>query len=209
VSSFVKDKHVKAGWPSERIRVKSNFSWDTPRRRGPGDYFLYAGRLAAEKGIAGLVEAWRDIPGPLLVVGDGPERERLRAVAPPTVEFRSGVPPGEVAGLLSRARALMLPSIWYEGAPRIIVEAFAAGVPVLASRIGGIPESLDDGVSGLLVSPGVREEWADAVLRLLDDAFAAQLGDGAWSVWRERFSPERALDELESCYLQALSIAGR
>jgi glycosyltransferase involved in cell wall biosynthesis len=119
------------------------------------------------------------------------------------------VPPNEIAGLLGRARALVLPSIWYEGAPRIIVEAFAAGVPVLASRIGGIPESVDHEVSGFLVSPGAREEWAAAVERLLDDAVAERLGDGAWTVWQDRFSPERALEQLESCYIQALSIAGR
>ncbi len=209
VSSFIKDKHVQGGWPSERIRVKPNFSWAASRRRGPGEYFLYLGRLSREKGIVGLVESWNDIPAPLLVVGDGPERERVRADAPPTVEFRGAVPPSEIAGLLGRARALVLPSIWYEGAPRIIVEAFAAGVPVLASRIGGIPESVDHEVSGILVSPGAREEWAAAVVRLLDDAVAEQLGDGAWTVWHDRFSPERALDQLESCYLQALSIAGR
>ena len=205
VSGFVKCKHVQAGWPSERIRVKSNFAWAVPRREGPGDYFLYLGRLSREKGVAGLVEVWRNIPSPLLVVGEGPERERLGEAATPNVEFRDAVAPSEVPGLLARARALILPSIWYEGAPRIIVEAFAAGVPVLASRIGGIPEFVDHGVSGFLVSPGARDEWVATVLRLLDDEVAKQLGEGAWSAWRDRFSPERALEELESCYLQALS----
>jgi len=205
----MKDKYVEAGWSSDQIRVKSNFAWSNPRRRGPGDYFLYLGRLSPEKGTADLVETWREVPGPLLVVGEGPEQDRLKATAPPSVEFRGAVPPSEVAGLLARARALVFPSICYEGGPRTIVEAFAAGVPVLASRIGGIPEFVDDGVSGFLLSPGAHEEWASAARRLLDDTEAERLGKGAWDAWRERFSPKRALDQLEDCYLQALSNAGR
>ena len=209
VTSFMRDKYVEAGWSPDRIRVKSNFAWASQRRRGAGDYFLYLGRLSPEKGIAPLVETWREVPGTLLVVGEGPEQERLKAVAPKTVEFRGAVPASEVAGLLAQARALMFPSICYEGGPRTIVEALAAGVPVLANRTGGIPELVEDGVSGILVSPGAPVELASAATRLLDNAVSEQLGEGAWGLWRDRFSPERALDQLEASYRQALSVVGR
>ncbi len=112
------------------------------------------------------------MPARLVVVGDGEERARLAATAPPTVEFHDAVPGDRVGGYLARARALVLPSIWYEGAPRTITEAYAAGVPVIASRCGALPGVVPDGVTGVLAEPGDVASWRAAVGRLLDDATA-------------------------------------
>jgi glycosyltransferase involved in cell wall biosynthesis len=105
--------------------------------------------------------------------------------------------------LLARARALIVPSLWYEGAPRIILEAYAAGVPVLASRIGALPELVEHGASGLLFPPNEVAALATAVTRLADDGESERLGEGAWQLWRARFTPERGLKELEACYRRA------
>jgi glycosyltransferase involved in cell wall biosynthesis len=204
VSGFVRRKYVEAGWPDDRIEVKSNFAWGSPRREGPGRYFLYLGRLSPEKGVATLLAAWRRSSARLLVVGDGPAAQALRGGAPANVEFRPTVSPAEVPALIREARALLLPSLWYEAQPRVILEAYAAGVPVLASDLGALPEAVGHD-SGLLVPPGDADAWSDAVERLLDDRESARLGEGAWRLWRDRYSPERALQNLEDAYRRAVA----
>jgi glycosyltransferase involved in cell wall biosynthesis len=203
VSRFVRRKYVEAGWPEDRIEVKSNFAWKSPRREGPGRYFLYLGRLSPEKGIATLISAWRRSPAQLLVVGNGPTAGALRADAPPNVEFRPTASPAEVPALIREARALLLPSICYEAQPRVILEAYAAGVPVLASDLGALPEAVPTD-SGLLVAPGDAGAWAAAVERLLDDRESERLGEGAWQRWRDQYSPERGLKNLEDAYGRAV-----
>ena len=200
VSDFVRAKHLQGGFPPARIRVKPNFVWPSERRRGPGDAFLYVGRLAPEKGVAELVEAWRAVPAPLMLVGDGPEAERLRLSLPPNVELQPPVAPEEVPRLLATAKALVFPSLAYEGAPRAILEAFAAGVPVLARAVGAVPELVEDGVSGLLLRSLGAAEVAAAAKRLLDDAETERMGEAAWATWRDRYSPERGLANLEQAY---------
>jgi glycosyltransferase involved in cell wall biosynthesis len=204
VSRFVKEKHVQAGWAPDRILVKSNFSWPMPRRVGPGDYFLYLGRLAAEKGVGTLLSAWSGMSARLLIVGGGPEEDRLRAMAPSGVEFRDTVASSEVPGLIRGARALVLPSFWYEGQPRSILEAFSAGVPVIASDFGGLPEIVEHEVSGLLVRSRDPAAWRQAAERLLVDSLAEQLGNGAWQSWLRRYTPEHGIRQLMSAYSRAL-----
>jgi glycosyltransferase involved in cell wall biosynthesis len=205
VSEFVRSKYVEAGFAPGQIVVKPNFTVDAERRRGPGDYFLYLGRLSPEKGVETVVRGWRAELGRLLVVGDGPSADAVRSLAPEGVEFRGAVESTAVPAILSRARALLVPSRWYEAAPRSITEAYAAGVPVLASRIGALEEAVEDGASGLLVSLDDEERWYDAMKRLSDDEESERLGAGARALWSARFSPERGLEALEAVYREAAS----
>jgi glycosyltransferase involved in cell wall biosynthesis len=200
VSHFLKQKHIEAGLPADRMFVKPNFCWPKPRRTGLGEYFLYAGRLSPEKDVATLLDGWRAIREPLIVVGDGPERHSLERSAPRNVEFRGSVTPEEVTPLLGAARALVFPSRWYEGAPRSIIEAYAAGVPVIGTAIGGVEELIEDGVSGLLVPPRSAAAWSDAVARVTDPIAGARLGSGAFDAWNRRFSPEKGLQAIERAY---------
>ena len=112
-------------------------------------------------------------------------------------------------GLLADARALLLPSRCYEGSPRAIVEALAAGVPVIASDIGGLPEHVEDGGNGLLVDPEDVDGWAAAIDRLRDDDLSLELGEGAYRRWQEDFSPEVALRSLEALYREAIELHHR
>jgi glycosyltransferase involved in cell wall biosynthesis len=200
VSEFVREKHVEAGMDAARIRVKPNFVAPMPRREGPGRDFLYLGRLSAEKGLDRLVGRWHQMPGRLVVVGDGPDRAKLEAAAPDTVEFRGAVPPDQVGGYLAQARALVLPSICYEGAPRTVVEAYAAGVPVVANRHGALPSVVGEGVTGLLVDPADPGAWRGALTELGADEVSLRLGEGAFANWRSRYSPEKGLADLEAAY---------
>jgi glycosyltransferase involved in cell wall biosynthesis len=211
VSEFVRSKHVQAGIPPDRVRVKPNFTWPVDRRSVPGDYFLFLGRLAHEKGVDTLLSAWRLMGSsalPLVVVGEGPEGGALRAAAPPGVEFRGPVPATDVPGILGHARALLVPSRWYEAAPRSIIEAYAAGVPVLASDIGALPEAIVEGVTGRPVAVDDPHAWTEAV-RGLDDETSARLGDGAHRIWEDRYSPQRGLEGLETAYRDAIALGRR
>ena len=205
VSEFVKAKHVQAGWSPDRIGVRSNFSWPSRRRQGAGEYFLYAGRLSSEKGVATIVEAFEGLSAPLVIAGDGPDGPSLRAASrAKTTTFLGSIPASEVGAVVARARAVLVPSRCYEGQPRGILEAYAAGVPVIASDIGGLHEVVQDGVTGALVSPTSQDGWREAVGRLLVDQESERLGAAARDLWRERFSPERGLVTLESQYEHAL-----
>jgi len=210
VSEFVRRKHIEAGIPAGRIWVKPNFTWPIPARQGPGDHFLFVGRLAGEKGVDTLLRAWSAYggPTPLVVVGEGPEGDRLRRSAPAGVEFRGEVPATEVAAALTGARALLVSSRWYEAAPRTIIEAYAAGVPVVASRFGALPELVRENVSGYLVPLGDAAGWADRICALEDDTTSERLGEGARTLWAERYSPERGLDGLEQAYRKAMAVRG-
>lgn len=202
-TEFVRGKHIEGGFDPDRVWVKPNFAWAAPRRTGPGDSFLFVGRLSEEKGAGLLVDMWRPEFGRLLVRGDGPQEDELRARASAEIEFVGRMDDDGIQRLMQQARAVLVPSLSYEGLPRSISEAFAAGVPVVASRIGAIPEVVEDGVSGLLVEgPG---EWPAALTRLLDDETSERLGEGAHAAWRLSLGPERNLQELEAAYRHVMA----
>jgi glycosyltransferase involved in cell wall biosynthesis len=204
ISDFVRRKHAEGGFSPDRMVVKPHFTWGVEPREGPGEYFLYLGRLTPEKGLAELIGAWGTMNARMLVVGEGPEASRLRAEAPANVEFRATVQPEEVPALLRGARAVVVPSTWYEGAGRVVQEAYAAGVPVLASRVGGLPEFVEDEVAGLLLPVGEQRAWVRGTERLLDDAESVRMGRAAREIWAARYSPEQGLVNLEDVYRRAL-----
>ena len=206
VSRFVRDKHVDAGFDPQRIRVKSNFALPSERRTGPGGPVLFLGRIDHQKGLDVVLRA---LPrgSELLVAGDGPEREGLEPRANRATTFLGSVDPSGVSDLLRGARALVVPSRWYEGQPRVILEAFAAGVPVLASRIGGLPELVEHDVNGYLVEPDDGGGWAEALERMADDETSLRLGAGAYRTWERRFTPEIAIRELEDAFSAARALS--
>lgn len=150
------------------------------------------------------MEAWKGVKAKLLIVGDGPEASRLRAAAPRNVEFTGTVDPGEASTLLRHARALLSPSVSHEGAGKVVLEAYAAGVPVLVSRAGGLPEVVRDEVTGLILPPTDSGAWAKAVDRLLDDTESERMGRSGWELWADRYSPEQGLINIESAYRTAM-----
>jgi glycosyltransferase involved in cell wall biosynthesis len=204
VSSFVRTKYLQAGFPARRIIVKPNFVPEAVRRSGSGDYFLFMGRLAPEKGLATLLRAWESVPARLVIAGEG-EDERLLGGASSNVEYRGQLTSAEVAAALAGAKALLLPSLSYEGAPRSLLEAYAAGVPVIASAVGSLPELIADGESGLLVPPSDPVAWQHAVKKLTEDATATRMGANAHRLWAEQYSPQRALANIQAVYEEALA----
>ncbi len=144
-------------------------------REGVGDGSLvYVGRLTPEKGVRTLLRAMEGVPAPCRIIGDGPLREELEDEAQrrglDNVAFLGHLPFPEVAEHVSRARAAVVPSEWYENSPRSVLEAFALGTPVIGARIGGIPELVRDGETGWLFRPGDADDLRRAILSSLAEA---------------------------------------
>jgi glycosyltransferase involved in cell wall biosynthesis len=205
ISQFVRTKHLEGGLAPERVVVKPHFAWPGELRQTPGEYFLYLGRLSQEKGVATLLEAWHGIRAKLLVVGDGPDTTRLRSMAPSNVDFMPTVIPDKARILIRSARAVLVPSLSFEGAGKVVMEAYAAGVPAVVSRAGGLPEFVQDGVTGLLIPPGDVKAWAEAIERLFDDSECDRMGRASLRLWADEYSPERGLTQLEDVYRFAIA----
>jgi glycosyltransferase involved in cell wall biosynthesis len=132
---------------------------------------LYMGRVQSYKGPDVLIRAFRRLADPSLrlhIAGAGPALEVCRSLATgdPRIRLYGFVEGTERSRLLSTADCVVLPSLWPENAPVSIQEAFQSGPVVIASRIGGIPEMVRDGVNGLLVEPGDERAIAAAIERL-------------------------------------------
>ncbi|RXT46360.1 glycosyl transferase [Bosea sp. Tri-44] len=206
-SRFYRDKLVEWGWDASRITYIPNCI-DTSQYSPAfheDDYFVYAGRLAPEKGLVTLVRAAALSRQRLVLAGTGPEEPALRHLAwnlGADVVFAGHLDKPELKRLIGEALALVLPSEWYENAPISVLEAYALGRPVIGTRIGGIPELVADGETGLLVEPGSPAMLADALAALASLSPTARAGLGAagrdW-VSRE-FSPDGYRDRTMDLY---------
>jgi len=142
LSEFARRKFIEGGLPAKRIVVKPNFVAPDPGLKwAPGEYALYVGRLSEEKGIRLLLSAWRLLrdPVPLRIAGAGPLQDEAAAEIcrmKPGVELLGSLSPRRIIELMHRASFLVVPSICFENFPLAVAEAFACGLPVIASRIG-------------------------------------------------------------------------
>lgn len=187
-SEFMRQKLLEGGFPETYVVHMQNFVKDEVLKQAHDErdktdwknpYILFFGRLSKEKGIDVLVDAFdraslRLPEGMRLVIaGDGPERETLRARTndhTQLVGFKSGE---ELRTLIAGATFAICPSVWRENMPYSIVEALAEGTPVIGSRIGGIPEAVIEDETGLLADPGDVESLAAAITkaaRILQDS---------------------------------------
>jgi glycosyltransferase involved in cell wall biosynthesis len=170
------------------------------------DYAVFAGRLSAEKGLEWLLEAARRAGVRLVVVGDGPGAEAVRSAA--DVEWRGWLGEEELRECVAHARVAVVPSLWFENAPLAVLEPMSMGVPVIATALGGIPELVSDGETGLLVPPGDVDSLAAALSRAKDEPeLMASLGERAREETLRRFSPDTHVASLERLYADVL--AGR
>lgn len=131
-------------------------------------YYLYFGRLSAEKGLTTLIKTFTELPHlRLKIVGCGDISEELKRLASTTnIEFCGYCSGSKLSDFISRSRAVIVPSQWYENNPMSIIEAFQLGVPAIGSRIGGIPELVIDGKTGYTFTPQSTTELKQAITRI-------------------------------------------
>jgi glycosyltransferase involved in cell wall biosynthesis len=207
LTPFAAEIAQASGIPADRIVVRDNMAADPgPRTRPPsaGDEVLMVGRLSPEKGHALVLDAWgRAAPAGLrlVVLGGGPLEASLRAAAPDGVEFAGRVEPAEVAERLARARALVFASNVVEGQSIALLEALAAGLPVLASDHPPVRTTLTAG--GILVPPVDVAAWTEALARLASPDGLDDMGIAGRRLYEARFSEAAGLAALEALYERA------
>ncbi len=166
---------------------------------GDGEFALAAGRLSEEKGFDTAIAAARDAGIPLVIAGSGPDEARLRdQAAGADVRFAGRLASGDLADLRRRAAVVLAPSRWEEPCPYSVLEALAAGVPVLASDRGGLPELVGDGATLPASDPAA---WTKALSELWHDpALRAQRGADGLARVREHFGEKGYYDRLMRLY---------
>jgi glycosyltransferase involved in cell wall biosynthesis len=189
-SEFLREAVTRWRFPKERVSVVHN-GVDVDASSASQDdenYLLYLGRLSPEKGLITLGEAHRDTNMRLIVAGTGPLDESLRKRFPQLEMVGHQTGPA-LQKLLEQAAAVVVPSECYENCPMSVLEAMAYGKPVIASRIGGIPELVVDGETGLLFEPGDTAELrANLISLAIDQNKRRQLGQAARARAEARFS---------------------
>jgi glycosyltransferase involved in cell wall biosynthesis len=210
LTDFAKSKFVEAGFPSDKITVKANFLNDPllntpiPDKSGSSPFALFVGRISKEKGIVTLTSAWSSLKGEnlLKIAGEGPLERGLTGKKNIVALGRQDAL--QVSNLMRQAAFLVLPSEWYEGFPLVLVEAFAHGLPVLASRLGSMADIIRDGETGLLFAPGDANDLADKAQWLLDHPQKRQqLAANARRLFLEKYTADRNYVEMIAIYKAA------
>jgi len=208
-SRFYVEKLVEWGWPREQLCYIPNYvdaAVFEPQYE-PGDYLLYFGRLAPEKGVATLLRAAAQSGVALKLAGTGPEDEALRRLAAELgvdaqfLGFQSGA---ALHALIRGARAVVLPSEWYENAPMSVLESFAFGKPVLGAQIGGIPEMIEAGLSGWTFASGDVAALVERLreIRATPDVRIAEMGRAARATVAQRFHRAGYLQQMLALYAE-------
>jgi glycosyltransferase involved in cell wall biosynthesis len=208
-SEFARSKFVEGGLPADRIVVKPNFvSPDPGVGTGSGEYALFAGRLSEEKGIWAMTSAWLELSQiPLVVAGDGP----MSGMAwPRGVSWVGGQTREEVLSLMQRARVLIVPSVWHETGPLTVIEAFACGLPVIASDLGSIAERVTHERTGLLFNAGDAADLARKVRWAFEHPEAIDsMRVEARREFEEKYTAEHNYEMLMAIYKTAIDNSRR
>ncbi|MGH8001889.1 MAG: glycosyltransferase family 4 protein, partial [Brasilonema sp.] len=237
LTNFHKDKMVQAGLPKDKIHVKPNFVLPPKFQSQTNklkNYALFVGRLSEEKGVETLIDAYAqgNLSIPLKIVGDGPLDEALRQ----QVQIRglgeaiahTGDSPGAISRrldatriaflgrqskatvleLMYNAKFLIFPSIWYEGFPLTIAEAFACGLPVIASKLGSMAEIVEDGVTGLHFQAGNSLDLAAKINWAITHPEAIDTMEiNARCTYEAKYTPEANYKQLMNIYNQVINKA--
>lgn len=203
-SRFMAEKMAQGSFRKDKLKVLCNFIDVEKCRKGDyskDDYYCYVGRLSHEKGVATLIDAAARLPYKLKVIGGGPLSEELRVKNEElkgNVEFLGYKQWGDIKAIAGRARFTVIPSEWYENNPLSVIEAECIGTPVLGARIGGIPELIDEGVSGMTFESGNAADLAEKIKAM----FAAKFDYKAIAdVAMKRYNAENYYDEIMKCYI--------
>lgn len=210
LSRFSIDKFVTAGISPQLLTIKPNFVdvQQVPEQKRSG--FLFVGRLSQEKGIDVLLSALGKLNNTagapaiqVAVAGDGPLAAQVKQ-SDTLVKSLGSLRTDEVRAWMSTSQALILPSVWYEGFPMVIVEAYACGLPIIASRIGALAELVEDGVTGLLFNPGDATDLAAKILWASQHPEKIkEMGHLARRRYEERYTSEKNHEELLAIYKAA------
>jgi glycosyltransferase involved in cell wall biosynthesis len=214
LTDFARRKFIEGGLPAGKVVVKPNFLRSDPDPgSGDGGYAFFAGRICEEKGIRTLLEAWRLLQSrshpkiALKIAGDGPLLEWGRNFTADMngIDWLGRLPHNEIMELIRRAQFLVCPSLYHEGGPLTIIEAFACGTPVLASDLASINEFVVDGVNGFRFRMGDVAHLAERIEWLLArPELMPALRNAARICYLQNYTAERNYALLMDIYNHAL-----
>jgi glycosyltransferase involved in cell wall biosynthesis len=199
LSDFARQKFITKGLSPDKCWLKPNFVLTDPGQRVEHQpYFVFAGRLSAEKGVKTLIDAFKKLPDvKLVVMGEGP----LKDPSVPNIRWAGFLQGEEYIKTVKGACAVIVPSVCYENFPMAIAEAFACGVPVIASRLGSMQEIVKDGQTGVLFNAGDARDLAEKIQSLaIDPARIQQLGKAARDAYIKQYSAKANYEQLMSIY---------
>ena len=216
ISATQRDLHGGLGLPQERVFVRHNMIPYRDRQPVPREpTMVYIGRLDEVKGLRLLMAAWdryRSMPGDpglrLVIAGAGPLEREVAAWAStrPSVEVVGYIPGSRCFELMSRARAVLVPSAWEEPFGLVVVEAMAAGTPPIAAEHGSSAELITPGVDGVLFRPGDPTALALAIADIEAHPDRYEIyGNRARETYEQRFNPEHSLKHLLETYSYAVA----
>lgn len=213
LNEFARGKFVQGGLPAEKIIVKPNTYPDPGQHETVRNNALFVGRLSVEKGIDVLLEAWELLGDrmKLTIVGEGPMAdvvaERTRRLE--NVEWLGRRPKEEVLELMKRAGMLVFPSVWYEGFPMTMVEAYGVGLPIVASNLGSLATLVEPGRTGLLFRPNDPGDLAAKVRWAVDHPNELDnMRRGARKEFEAKYTAEQNYGRLLGVYRVASERAG-
>jgi len=211
-SRFLKAKVEEMGLGREVVYVPNFIELDDykPEFRWHENAIVYFGRLSKEKGLSTLIEAVEGLPNiTLKIIGEGPEGESLKSKVKSqkieNVKFLGYKTGDGLKDEIRKSMFVVLPSECYENNPRSVIESFALGKPVIGANIGGIPELVQDGVTGFVFEPGNPRDLRARISALLDDADQiSQMGTSARKLVEREFTQEIHYEKLMEVYKQAM-----
>lgn len=207
-SEFNKNQLLKGKLKCNDITVIHNFVNETKKTDYTlGDCAFYFGRLSREKGILNLVEAINNIPGArLIIAGDGPERENIQAyIKEHKLENRitllGYLNQNDIRENIRKCRFVTVPSIWYENCPYSILETMEIGKPIIGSKIGGIPELIQDGINGFTYEHNDVTELTNILMKMFgNDETVKQFSKNSKQIFIQNYSAETYYNELMTVY---------
>jgi glycosyltransferase involved in cell wall biosynthesis len=211
LTDFCREKFIQGGLPAEKIVIKPNFVHPDPGvRDGQGSYALFVGRLSPEKGVHTLLRAWEHLGKliPLKIVGAGPLATEVEATTrrTPGVEWLGQQSPERVLNVMKGARFLVFPSVYYESFPMVIAEAYATGLPIVASNLGSMASLVVSGRTGLLFERDDAGDLAAKASWLWSHHREREvMGRGARLEYEREYAAERNYQMLMDIYALARS----
>lgn len=211
LSNFAKNKIIEAGIDRDRIVIKPNFMEKTYLNDSEKeDYIVFVGRLSKEKGVHLLLEGWKNIEpqfdSKLLIIGDGPDNNMLRNKYKnlKNVSFMGRLEKDQILKIVSKAKYLVVPSVWYEGFPMTIVEAYSVNTPVISSDIGSLKEIVVDGITGFNFKNNNINDLEQVLKKALTYTEYRKLENNVMQKFEENYSSDINYKILINIYKEAI-----
>jgi glycosyltransferase involved in cell wall biosynthesis len=194
------------GIPKGQFTVKPNFTIapEVLKSIAREEHFLFIGRLSEEKGIAVLLNAFKDLPFLLKIAGEGPLKDLVlnSTKQSSNIIYLGSLTNEKVTEELQKTQALIFPSVWYEGMPMTILEAFSTATPVIASNLGAMTSLISNGSNGFHFAPGNVNHLKEIVIKFnaLSIAEKKEKGSNAFENYQSTYSPELQQDYFDAIY---------